>query len=334
MTSAAPPAYIPLFWRLFVPNATVLGAACIVLMIQPANGRVIALVGGLVTMLLVNLVLMRRAFAPLVRLTSVMARVDPLAPGQRIAVPGPDSEVTILSRTFNEMLDRLEAERRDSARRALTAEEEERRRLAAELHDEIGQSLTALVLQLSRLADRVPEDERPAAVDARDTALGLVDEVRAIARRLRPDALDALGLAAAVTSLADRLAGRTGLPIDRAVQRDLPALTPEAELVVYRVAQESLTNVVRHAGATRAWLALRADAEGVVLTVRDDGTGFATEDVDPGGIRNMRERAILVGGRLTIGPPPGGRGTQVELRVGREEELPGDDAPESQDPAR
>lgn len=326
--------YIPLFWRLFVPNATVLGAACVVLMIEPANGRVVALVGGLLTMLVVNVVLMRRAFAPLARLTGLMGRIDPLRPGQRIHVPGPDSEVTLLAHTFNDMLDRLERERRDSGRRALSAQEAERRRLAAELHDDIGQTLTALVLQLSRVVDQSTDSAREAAVGARDTALELVDDVRAIARRLRPEALDALGLPAALTALTERFSERTGLPVERTVERALPPLTAEAELVVYRVAQESLTNVVRHAGASRAWLSLRGDAEGVVLTVRDDGRGFTPADVEQGGIRYMRERALLVGAELTIGPPPRGNGNQVELRVGWEEELIDDHAADREAAAR
>ena len=327
-------AYIPLFWRLFVPNATVLGAAGVVLTVEPANGRVVALAGGLLTMLVVNLVLMRRAFAPLARLTSLMGRVDPLRPGSRINVPGPDSEATLLAHAFNAMLDRLEDERRESGRRALSAQEAERRHLAAELHDQVGQTLTALVLQLTRVAEQSSDGTRAAAVSARDTALQLVEDVRTIARSLRPEALDALGLPAAVTNLAERLSERTGLPVQRSVQRNLPPLTPEAELVVYRVAQESLTNVVRHSGATRAWLALNADAEGVVLRVRDDGTGFSPEEVVHGGIRNMRERALLVGARLSIGPPPDGTGNLVELRVGREEELLDDDAPDGKAPPR
>lgn len=322
--------YIPLFWRLFVPNATVLGAACVVLMIEPANGRVIALVGGFVTMLVVNLLLMRRAFAPLARLTTLMGRVDPLNPGKRIRVPGPNSEVTLLAHTLNEMLDRLEAERRQSARRALSAQEAERRHLAAELHDDIGQTLTALALQLTRVVEQSTDGTRAVTTDARDTTLQLIDDVRAIARRLRPEALDQLGLSAALTSLAERFSERTDLPVERSLQRDLPSLTHEAELVVYRVAQESLTNVVRHANATRAWLALRGDPEGVVVTVRDDGTGFSLDDVEQGGIRNMRERALLVGGELTIGPPPDGHGNQVELRVGWEEELTDDHATDGQ----
>ncbi|HEV2770738.1 MAG TPA: sensor histidine kinase [Solirubrobacteraceae bacterium] len=325
--------YIPLFWRLFVPNATVLGAAGVVLMIEPANGRLIALAGGFLTMLGVNLILMRRAFAPLARLTALMGRVDPLNPGERIRVPGPKSEVSLLAHTLNEMLDRLEAERRESARRTLSAQETERRHLAAELHDEIGQTLTALVLQLTRVVEQSTDGTRAAAREARDTTLQLVDDVRAIARQLRPEALDALGLPAALTSLAERFSERTKLPMERSVQRDLPSLSHEAELVLYRVAQESLTNIVRHANATRARLSLRADAEGVVLTVRDDGTGFSPDDVEPGGIRIMRERALLVGGELTIGAPPDGDGLQVQLRVGWEEGLT-DGAADGETPPR
>jgi two-component system sensor histidine kinase UhpB len=312
--------YIPLFWRLFVPNATVLGAACVVLMVQPANGRVIALVGGLVTLLAVNLVLMRRAFAPLVQLTALMARVDPLRPGERIDVPGPASEVTVLADTFNAMLDRLELERRESGRRELSAQEEERRNLAAELHDEIGQSVTALVLQLDRIAQRSSEPVRRDAAEARDSAIALVEDIRAIARRLRPEALDTLGLPSALTNLVDRISSQTGLRIERAISRDLPALTPEAELVIYRVAQESLTNVLRHAEASHARVALASDPDGVVLSIEDDGHGFDADRAQESGVRHMRERAMLVGGELTVGRRPRGRGTLVRLRIGKDEE--------------
>ena len=310
--------YIPLFWRLFVPNATVLAAACLVLMVQPANGRVIALVGGLLTMLVVNLVLMRRAFAPLVRLTALMARVDPLRPGERIEIPGPASEVTMLADTFNAMLDRLESERRESGRRTLSTQEEERRKLAAELHDEIGQTVTALVLQLSRIAEQAADPISKDAADARDTAVSLVEDIRAIARRLRPEALDTLGLVSALTNLIDRLSTQTGLAIERRIERSLPTLSPEAELVLYRVAQESLTNVLRHAQATHAVVSLRNGAAGVVLEVEDDGSGFDIDGVEQSGIRNMRERALLIGGDLDIEPGTRG-GTRIRLRVGREE---------------
>ena len=137
---------VGLFWRLFIPNAIVLGTACVVLMVQPPNGRVPVLVAGLAVMLAVNVLLLRRAVTPLVRLTELMRRVDPLAPGKRIPPTGPPSEVTVLAEAFNAMLDRLEDERSASGRRALSEAEAERRRIAAELHDLVGHSLTVVLL--------------------------------------------------------------------------------------------------------------------------------------------------------------------------------------------
>jgi len=307
--------YVPLFWRLFIPNATVLAVAGVVLLVEPANGRVVALGGGLATLLVVNLVLMRRAFAPLVHLTRLMREVDPLRPGQRLSVPGPPSEVTVLAEAFNEMLDRLETERRESGRRALSERESERRLLAAELHDELGQELTALALLLSRLAGQAPPELRDELRDARDRTLGSVEEVRALARRLRPEGLDALGLVPALTNLVERLAQATRLPIERRLRRDLPPLDPDVQLVVYRVAQESLTNVVRHARARRASITLDVDGDGLLLCVEDDGVGLDAAGQGGSGLRGMRERALLVGGALALDVAPGGRGTRVRLRV-------------------
>lgn len=296
-----------------MPNAAVLAVAGIVLLVEPANGRLLVLVAGLAALLVINLLLMRRAFAPLSKLTTLMAHVDPLRPGSRLELPGPASEVTLLARSFNEMLERLESERRDSVRRALAAQEEERRRLAAELHDEIGQSLTALALQLNRLAEQSANGSRAAATSARDTALQIVDDVRALARQLRPEALDELGLVPALTNLIERLSTRTGVAITRSLERDLPPLAPDAELVIYRVAQESLTNVIRHARASRAEVALEKVPGGIRLAVRDDGRGIEPEPAGQGGLRFMRERAISVGADLQIAALAGGGGTEVRL---------------------
>jgi two-component system, NarL family, sensor histidine kinase UhpB len=313
--------HIPLFWRLFVPNAAVLTAACVVLIIQPANGRVVALAGGLLVMLVTNLFLMRRAFAPLTRLATVMRTVDPLHPGHRIPVEGPDSEVTVLAESFNDMLDRLETERRESARREVAAQEAERRHVAAELHDQIGQTLTALAMQLNRAGERSPAELRPELDEARATAATTVEDVRRLARRLRPEVLDALGLVAALTNLCERLAEQTRVRIVPELGRDLPILSPEAQLVVYRVAQESLTNVVRHASASRAVVRLRRDTDHVTLEVADDGVGLdaAGHHVRGSGIRGMRERALLVGAELRLGRAGEG-GTVVRLRVPAESE--------------
>lgn len=311
------PPPISLFWRLFIPNATVLGVACVVLMVEPANGRVPALVGGLTAMLAVNLVLMRRAVRPLTRLTALMRRVDPLHPGERIPLLGPGSEVTVLVEAFNDMLDRLEAERRESALRALSEREGERRRIAAELHDQIGQTLTATTLQVERLIERAPSELRDDAIAVRETILATIDDVRALARQLRPEALDELGLVPALTNLVERLAEQTGLRFERDLERGLPQLGPDAELVVYRIAQEAMTNAIRHAGAERISVVLRSDGGCVRLEVCDDGRGINAARSDGTGLRTMRERALTIGADLEVAARAG-RGTAVRLAVDME----------------
>jgi two-component system, NarL family, sensor histidine kinase UhpB len=305
---------IGLFWRLLIPNAAVLSAASVVLIVAPPNGRVLVILAGLASMLAINVLLMRHAFAPLERLSSLMQRVDPLQPGERVTIEGARSEVSMLAETFNDMLERLENERRESGRRAMLAQEGERRRVASDLHDEIGQSLTALVLQLKRAADSDPPD--PAAlrelVGAAEEILG---EVRSVARRLRPEALDDLGLRSALLALAARLEEASGLSVQVRIASDLPPLTPEVELVLYRVAQESLTNVLRHAGAAHAAVRLRPEAREVILEVEDDGRGFDVARVPAGGgLRGMRERALFVGGTVTVASRLGA-GTRVRLTV-------------------
>ncbi|MGI9097734.1 MAG: HAMP domain-containing sensor histidine kinase [Solirubrobacteraceae bacterium] len=300
-----------LFWHLFVPNATVLTVACVVLIVEPANGRVAALLGGLIVMVTANLVLIRRAVWPLVRLAEHMDRVDPLLPGSRLPVPGEVSEVQLLTESFNEMLGRLELERRESGRRALREREAERKRVAGELHDEIGQTLTALGLQLDRLTRRAPPELRSECEDVRDAVLASVDQVRRLARELRPEALDALGLVPALTNLAERMSQRTGIPISRRLRRDLPPLEDDEQLALFRTAQEGLTNAVRHADPHHIELALGGSGCEVVLTVVDDGKGIDGADQD-GGILAMRERALSLGGRLTVAACPGG-GTELRL---------------------
>src|SRR6185312_4986507 len=189
-----------------------------------------------------------------------MRTVDLLRPGQRLAEPG-EPELSELVAAFNQMLDQLESERRESGLRALRAQEAERRRIASGLHDEVGQVLTGVLLRLD-------DDETKEAVRQ------ALNEVRRIARELRPEMLEQLGLVSALTELSRRFAEQAGVRVDRRFDERLPPLSDEAELAVYRVAQESLTNVARHAQATRVELALEPGPDSVVLHVSDDGVGM------------------------------------------------------------
>jgi two-component system sensor histidine kinase UhpB len=200
-----------------------------------------------------------------------------------------------------------------SARRAESAREAERRWLALELHDELGQSLTGLLLQLD-VASRAESAQRDKALHiARHTAHESLERIRGIVRTLRPEGLDDLGLTGAVLDLCDRMRRDAGLEIQLAINGGIPTLTPEAQVAVYRVIQESLTNVARHAGARRVDVALREHGDGVSVRVRDYGA-TANGIVAGSGIRGMRERALLVGGVLTVDRHPQG-GVVVTLAV-------------------
>ncbi|MEV0291482.1 MULTISPECIES: HAMP domain-containing sensor histidine kinase [unclassified Kribbella] len=273
----------------------------------------LVLLGGLAVMLVANAVLLHVGLAPLDRLSRRMATVDLLRPGQRLPVAGRGG-VSQLITAFNDMLARLEAERAMSNTRALSAQEAERRRIAQELHDEVGQSLTAVLLELIRAAERVDDDELRADLrHAEETTRDSLDEVRRLARRLRPGVLEDLGLVSALTALVTDLSTHTGLAILHQFQPGLPALDEQAELVIYRVAQEGLTNVARHAEAARVEISLRHSADVVSLRIRDDGRGIGLAH-EGAGIRGMRERALLVGATLEVGVSPTG-GVEVNLSV-------------------
>ena len=311
---------LPLFWRVFATNAAVLGLAFVVLALGPvsvsvpvAAGEVVVLVAGLIALLGANLLLLRPAFRPLGELADTMRRHDPLSPGVRARLVG-GPQIIAIARAFNDMLDRLEVERRESARYALMAQEEERLRIARELHDEVGQTLTGVMLQIEGLAPAIPDELRAQLEELRETARHGTEEVRRIARQLRPEALEELGLPSALGALAGAFNEHARIPVERRVQPG-PSLSREQELVVYRVAQEALTNIARHAAATHVLLELQCIDENTVLRVRDDGRGMAPESLlSSNGIRGMRERAMLIGANLSIDSPPGG-GTEVRLTI-------------------
>jgi two-component system sensor histidine kinase UhpB len=268
---------------------------------------------GLVLMLGLDLVLLRRVFGPLRRLVAVMGAVEPGQPGRRADPPRSGGrDVEALADALNSMLDRLEDERRESGRRALVAQESERARIARELHDEVGQTLTAVALRAEQAASQ-PARQGQALSEIAETVLRSLDDVHRIGRELRPEALDDLGLTNALIAMCSRVARQSGIHVERNLDGQLPPLSKEIELVIYRVAQEALTNALRHSGGTAVGISLRDDGDRVTLTVIDNGRGLPTRRRE-GGVRGMRERAMLIGADLHFQSQTGS-GTEVRLSV-------------------
>jgi two-component system sensor histidine kinase UhpB len=316
--------YVSIFYRLAVLNALVVVAAVGLTIVVLAPGKLsglradeeaAVLVGALVLVVLVNLLLLRRVMGPLRGLTALARRVDLTRPVERMPGAEPTSEVGELALTLNEMLERLEAERREATGRVLAGQEAERLRIAQELHDQVGQDLTAVLLSLARVQSRAPEDLAEAVAEAQAAVRASLEDVRRIALELRPEALDDLGLASALAVLCERFSERSGLEVAGLIAESLPELSPEAELVVYRVAQEALTNVARHSGSKRAELTLAGEDSQLSLTVRDWGRGLGPDFAAGSGIRGMRERAALIGSTLEIRDHPSGRGCELLLAV-------------------
>ncbi len=220
---------------------------------------------------------------------------------------------------------RSERRFRTLAKSVWHVQEEERRRLARELHDGIGQTLTALANQLQRILD----DARGAGNlglehrlgDALELTRSSLHDTRELSRLLRPTLLDDLGLDAALNWLARTLTERTGLNISLQSGLDEQRLHPDVETLVFRITQEALTNVIRHADARSARIVLDLRTSALILRVEDDGSGFDTATLGSaeragtsGGVRGMRDRAELFGGRIEVRSSPG-RGTTVQLTL-------------------
>jgi two-component system sensor histidine kinase UhpB len=311
---------ISLFWRVFLVNAALLIVAALVLALTPISVsaeirllQAIVLAAGVAIVLVANLLLLRPLFAPLERLTRRMEDLDVLRAIRPLPVTSP-GEIGALERTFNRMIARLEAERRQAGTRALRAREEERQRIARGLHDEVGQTMTGVLFLLKQLGQHASPEQRATLAEAQQAVRTNLDEVRRIAQELRPEALDHLGLASAVSNLSRAFARRTGIAVDRRIGSQLGQIDPNVELVLYRVAQESLTNVARHSDADQVLLGLSRNGNSVVLQIVDDGQGFGSDHLEGGGLRGIRENALIVGGALAIKASATG-GVEVRLEV-------------------
>ena len=271
------------------------------------------------SVILLNSMLLRRRLEPMRGLVETMSEVDLTSPGMRAEVTkGASSEVQRLTADFNRMMSRLEHERRESGRAVLRAQEQERSRIAQDLHDEVNQALTGILLRLEATMSDAPLHLVPELEGTKQLATQAMDELLHLARELRPTALDDHGLVPALATQIAAFGERTG--IRSRFQRptgDFPRLSDEEQLVIYRVTQESLSNIAQHACASRVDVELNFVGR-TVLRVKDDGRGFMTVNTNGRnrlGVSGMRERALLVGGSLAIFSTPG-EGTTIELTMG------------------
>lgn len=309
-----------LFWRLFLGTVVTLLVFVLVLAYTPitvstraSTAEMIVLLAGLSVVYGINAVIIRRALAPLARLRQALTDLDSPRPDLTVPVQGTD-EIAAVATAYNLMLDRLDRERESTMRSSLSAQEDERARVSSELHDQVGQSLTVLLLRLQLLSRAVPPELAGQVEDLRDGVRQALGDVRDISARLRPGLLAELGLGAALHALVADLATHTGIEIGLSMPSGWPRgdSSPEQDLVIYRVTQEALTNVVRHANATEAWVEITETPGLLSVTIRDNGRG--TPGTPGTGISGMTERARLVRGRLRIDSTPG-VGTTVVLDI-------------------
>jgi two-component system, NarL family, sensor histidine kinase UhpB len=276
-----------------------------------------ALVLGLamVATLLGNYLLLRRRFKPLEQLISSMEKIDFSQPEHPVVKvgSGDSDEVRRLDAAFERMIARLEAERREAGRTAIQAQERERRRIAQDLHDEVNQALTAVSLRLQASIEQAPPALQRELTETKRLSSQAMEELLALARQLRPAVLDDHGLIAALHSQVQDFADQTGIRATFKSRGTVPKLTPEQQLVIYRVTQESLSNIAQHAQARKVDVELSFIGR-TVLRIKDDGRGFKSARNGGLGLSGMRERALLVGGQLSIWSDEG-QGTRVELTV-------------------
>ena len=309
-----------LYARVVAINAAIVAGATVVLALTPvtvgypiALEEAIVLVVGVLMVAVANALVLRISFGALASVVARMKTVDLLRPRERLpVVGGPEMRAVVTG--FNQMLERLEEERRQSSRRTLAALEGERRRIAQELHDEIGQRLTGMLLQLGNVVPDVPRElgERVRAIQ--EEARATLDEVGLLAWQLRPGILDDLGLLRALEAHVEAFEEQAQIRVRSSLPLRLPTLSPEAELAIYRIVQEALTNSARHAGARQIDVTVALEDEQLFVSVTDDGVGLRATREERAGMRGMRERALAIGGTLAIESMPE-RGVRVALGV-------------------
>lgn len=280
---------------------------------------------GILLSVLLNYWILKAAFEPLENLERV---ADAVRHGDYSARTDPtvfrDPQLERFGESFNRALDVIEQDRehiRQLADRVIGAQEDERKRIARELHDDTAQVLFAQLLRVSALSSSPHPEVRQSAEEMGEMMSEAMESVRRLGHELRPPALDDLGLRAALDDVAARMSEKMGIPVEIRMSDFRGRVDPAVELVLYRVAQEALTNTWKHAKATRVEGSIMRDGDAVTLVIEDDGVGFDPESPRTGdgrgmglGLFGMAERVELVGGTLNV---DGGRnpGTRVTARI-------------------
>ncbi len=313
---------IPLIHKILLANSAIVAAGAIggtvitvwYVLSRPDNVPYLLIgffaVAGILLSIIVNNWVLKTALAPLDRLQDA---VNDVRAGKTDVYVDPgavsDERFDRLADTFNRMLTQLEDnanQMQQLSRRILQAQEEERRRLARELHDEAAQALTSLIVHL-RLLERAkqPEEAQQRVAELRELTAGALEDVRRVALDLRPTILDDLGLGPALEWRVDEFNRKGGVRASIAISDLSRRLPAETELVLYRVGQEALSNIARHANASQVSVRLWTDDRHVHLHVRDDGCGFDPDAVREQnrqslGLMGMRERLGIIGGELAV----------------------------------
>src|SRR3954451_3021126 len=247
------------------------------LAIDDERSRFLILALAIVLTLCVNVWMLQRRFRPLEGLIERIEEIDPSQPASFEFEGAPAKEIDRLGQSFKRLLRGMEAERRRAGQLVLRAQEDERRRLARDLHDEVNQALTAILLRLQSLSEDAPSEHSAQVRELKRLVNRAMDELTGLARQLRPSALDDHGLVPAIEAQLGRFADRSGVDVSFSADTDLARLDEDVQTAVYRVVQEALTNVTRHANATRVEVGLQDNGSGTTLTVGDDGDGFDPE---------------------------------------------------------
>jgi two-component system, NarL family, sensor histidine kinase UhpB len=323
---------IPIFYKVLIANSFIIfvgatgGTWLATHLNKSAYATPISLVGfiaaGWLISIALNFVVLQIAFRPLTHLGKVMQRVQKGERSLRAPLTGIDSQADQLASAFNMVLEALDDASRQRASQIINAQEQERQRIARELHDETSQVLTSLLISLAVLEESIESPEaRERIADTRALAHSTLRAIRTLSIDLRPSALDDLGLLPALRWYVKEYQKKCAIEVDfrsSGLKERLPA---EMETALYRIVQECLTNTARHSNAKKVSVSLRETGDAVNATIKDDGHGFDYDALikNPGqerglGLAGMHERAVLLDGTLDISTEQG-KGTTVKVSI-------------------